>query len=223
MPKLGEIRYGRDLGRTKSDRESRQRFMWIACPMCRRERWVRYSNGSPQSFICKYCAKLGWAMPEEAKRKIRQTLKGRTREQCHNWKGGRFKTKVGYIKVYLSKEDEFFHHMIGDRNYVLEHRLVIAKHLGRCLHSWEVVHHKNGVKDDNRIENLELTVFESHSKDHSKGYRDGYQKGLTDGRLKQIQTLKDRIAELESQVVSPDDATLRVGDEVNTKKDGRLL
>jgi hypothetical protein len=66
-----------------------------------------------------------------------------------NWKNGR-KSINGYILI-LQKN-----HPYSSRGYVLEHRLVIEKHLGRYLEPWEIIHHINGIRDDNRIENLEL-------------------------------------------------------------------
>ena len=70
-----------------------------------------------------------------------------------NWKGGKYKSGDGYILVLVRD------HPFADKHRrVPEHRLVMEKHLGRYLKPNEEVHHKNGIRDDNRIENLELWV-----------------------------------------------------------------
>jgi hypothetical protein len=67
----------------------------------------------------------------------------------------------GYVFVNIPKGHPLYTERKGRgvRNYVMrEHRLVMEKHLGRYLLPNETVHHKNGKRSDNRIENLELWV-----------------------------------------------------------------
>lgn len=69
-------------------------------------------------------------------------------ENNGNWKNGSTTHKKGYIRRLVDD------HPRG--RYVFEHILVMEEHLGRYLVDDENVHHLNGVKDDNRLENLEL-------------------------------------------------------------------
>jgi hypothetical protein len=94
-----------------------------------------------------------------SKHEIQMPRSGPRNGHLHKgWKGGRTENKDGYIEIYSYGHPNAKKHT----HYILEHRLVVEKDLGRFLLKTEVVHHKNGVKTDNRLENLEL--FESNAK-----------------------------------------------------------
>jgi hypothetical protein len=67
--------------------------------------------------------------------------------------GSRFTMAEGYVKIHIPG-----HPTANGDGYVLEHRLVMERVLGRHLVKGESVHHKNGQRADNRPENLELWV-----------------------------------------------------------------
>ena len=78
---------------------------------------------------------------------------GRKGSENYNWKGGKIKTPQGYV---LKHNPE--HPNSNPNGYVREHRLVMEEIIGRYLEPNEEVHHKNGIRDDNSPDNLELWV-----------------------------------------------------------------
>lgn len=106
----------------------------------------------------------------KATSKTGQTLRRRTARSCgclqkgplhKNWHGGRKGKAGGYVGILNPS-----HPNASSTGYVPEHVMVMAMHMGRPLTKRETVHHKNGIRDDNRIENLELW-----SSDHAAGQR----------------------------------------------------
>ncbi len=144
MPNIGDKCKGHDLGKS-----SKSIYVWTTCPVCKEQRWVASSSLKKSKGRCHPC----YTRINSPKRKGRPT--GLVGELSKTWKGGRIIDPDGYIKVLL-RPDDFFFPLANSAGYAYEHRLVMAKHLNRCLLSWEVVHHRNGIKDDNRLENLQL-------------------------------------------------------------------
>lgn len=138
MPQIGQVERGQIIGKDKGSR-----YIWDSCSGCGFERWLRlHGNGSMfnKSRLCRRCnAHTTRAFGPQIK----------------TWNGGRRRTGNGYVRI-LVRSSEFYYPMAPADGYVLEHRLVMAQFFKRCLLPWEIVHHKNGVKDDNKLDNLEL-------------------------------------------------------------------
>jgi len=139
MPQVGDISHAKDIGKSGN-----MTYVWVTCESCGKARWIDIEPHKPRSHFCHSC-----------------TTK---RERSYNWKGGRSATGTGYYYVLPDVEDGgFFDQMMNHKGYILEHRYVVAKHLGRCLHPWEIIHHKNHIRGDNRIENLQLVSTDKHN------------------------------------------------------------
>ena len=116
---------------------------------CRVKKYVE--NGRSKRF--------GKKPSESTKLKMSESHKG---DRHWNWKGGRYESQEGYIFVKAPKN-----HRADVRGYIREHDLVMEKHLKRKLEKNEIVHHINGVRNDNRRENLVVMIHNEHNRLHT--------------------------------------------------------
>lgn len=151
-------------------------LVYVQCEKCKEYRWISKLKMDHKQYTG-YCYQCSRGI--------------NTREKLWNWKGDRKILKSGYIKVKIYPDNPYYS-MAHRNGYIPEHRLVMAEHLGRCLESSEIVHHRGtkypiGSKEDkgdNRAENLEL--FASPS-DHAKVIRN------------ELMELRTRITALETR------------------------
>ena len=151
--------------------------LWLVCKKCGKYRWV-YENTFKSPHYTGFCIACGNKEKGLAQRGANHA----------NWKGGRGKTKDGYIIIKGIHSDNFFYPMVNRQGSIYEHRLVMARCLNRCLLPWEIVHHRNGIRDDNRSENLALLKSQS---DHLPSI-------ITQ---KEINRLTRRVTKLEQRVI----------------------
>ncbi|MEK9207166.1 MAG: HNH endonuclease [Patescibacteria group bacterium] len=121
---------------------------------------------APSIKFCKGCNKrLNRAIRNWCKRCYLKELSSRKQYGSFNpiWKGGITMHSDGYI--YIKDRS---HPFSDKQGYVLEHRIVMEKHIGRYLSKNEIIHHMNEVKNDNRIENLRIMTLSEHTILHNK-------------------------------------------------------
>ena len=102
--------------------------------------------GRSQSFIGRTLDEMGYPRAEI-----------RTGNKHGSWRGGISINDGGYIMQSVPRDDEMAA-MRTSTGYVPQHRLVMARHLGRPLNRTETVHHINGDRKDNSIENLQIRI-----------------------------------------------------------------
>lgn len=127
------------------------------CAICQRTFLVKPSHADKRQTCSATCNREWRRILMSGQDNHQYGLRG---AQNPSWHGGRM-IRNGYVWLYMPD------HPDARGNYIKEHRYVMEQHMGRRLLPHEDVHHKNEIKTDNRIENLELLTRSEHSRNHN--------------------------------------------------------
>ncbi len=139
-PNLGDTTTSKSVGRI-----GRAVHIWEACSGCGFERWIKRNTSG---VLCKGCALRNHSFGEDNRR----------------WNSTRRTVTKSGIRVYIGEGHPYFcmAHRCALGFAILEHRLVMAEHLGRPLEKYEVVHHIDGNNQNNDLANLLLLSAQAH-------------------------------------------------------------
>jgi len=149
MPKIGEVRRDYEIGKGHKS----NKWAWIGCSECGKERWVQLVSSKPINERCTSCVSSAHRHSPETRRKISEAL---LRERSPRWKGGTFVSR-GYVMVYKPE-----HPRASKWGYIKRAILVLEEKLGRTIADGCDAHHINGIKSDDRPENLQEINHKTH-------------------------------------------------------------
>ena len=132
-----------------------------------------------QIIICQECNKKAFATDDNLKQGWGKFCSWECRSKLENncnWKDGLLKSN-GYIRIRKPE-----HPLAYSKGLVYEHRLIVEKQIGRYLHCWEICHHVNKIRDDNRPENLMLLRNKGTHRKFERGYPINQKNIIFDGR-----------------------------------------
>lgn len=149
----------------------------MTCPDCGLCRWIPSSRARGRlTPLCRPCSRKRQSGPDHPL-----------------WTGGVAHSR-GYCLLHIDTLPEHDRQLARATLplglYIQEHRLVMAQHLGRPLTKDEIVHHRNGIKDDNRPDNLRLLTRKTHGNAWGDPYYQKWQEALSE-----IERLKVQLKE----------------------------
>ena len=164
--------------RSIPNKEELNKYYSLGYSMNEIAQYLGYSTGKIHKYFHIYNIKpRNWGSRNEfAKKKISKTMTGRTHKgkpmseenkknisemRCLKGIGHKKIRNDGYIAIYFPD-----HPKSNKDGYIMEHDLIMECYIGRWLKDDEVVHHKNHIRNDNRIKNLELLTKKEHARLH---------------------------------------------------------
>jgi len=199
--KVGDIKKAIEVSHT-----GRALYIRVSCPKCKQERWVPLHRAKKKKYLCQCISCWGKKSMSQChsktaieKRRFTQSGKGNPQ-----WKTGRMIDSQGYPCIWVPMDSPYRQMAKGShKSHVPEHRLIMAQQLGRCLESWEHVHHIDGIKTHNDIINLQLVNTHQHER-HTieKRLKQELQqvRSILKDQDKQIRLLKWQIKELQKTI-----------------------